>query len=511
MALAPEDNQNNDGDEAELHLPDQLSSDESIPVDSQNVELPKQDKNWESKKPLMTPATEESLKGFDDIMIPLLPDNASRVEADMMATKMGEVDVHEEAVNWYQTLLNGFSSVPAYGMFEDALADPNAEWRDALTFNGQNINVGKPKFSNRGRGARMSSERLTLSIQTKLGIGAPVQVPLMGSGFYATVKPLEEFEIIELWRQIIAEPIKLGRATHGLIFANNSVFTARAIVKAWLDNLVETTVKDLPKENIIDHITINDLPLIAQSVAASIYPNGFPMTRAVFTEETKLPKEEISQIIDIRKALFMNAKMFKEEQLAHMVKRIEQPMTLKSIKDYKDQFVFSQNTIVDIGQGVKLHLYTPSLREYFDSGEKWINDIQAATLNALGADADEKSRMQHISHLAKASRLRQYSHYVKAIEEDGELYTTRENVDKSLITLSASNEISQKFFKAISDYINNTQVAIIATTSVNEYEDTKSGDKWPRLIAIDAISIFFQLVEQKLLGITSRALEGTSE
>jgi hypothetical protein len=508
MAIAPEDNQAGAHDEPDLVMPE----DSQVSIDPQTLQLPKQDKNYDDgKTPLMRTATKEEVEKFQGILVPLLPDTATRVNDDMAATKMGEVDVHEDSVNWYQTLLSGFRSVPAHGVFEDALADPNADWRNALSFGGQNINVGRPKFSNRGRGSKMSSERLTLSVKARLGLGSPVQVPLVGSGFYATVKPLEEVEIIRLWRSVIADPIKLGRATHGLMFANNSVFTAKAIVTEWLQSMVETTVKDLPNENIIDHITINDLPLIAQSVATSVYPNGFPMSRAVFTEDTKLPKEEINQIIDLRKALFMNAKMFKEEQLAHMVKRIEQPMSLKSVQEYKDQFVFNQNTIVDIGDGVKLHLYTPSLREYFDSGEKWINEIQAAVHGALGADADEKVRMQYISQLAKASRLRQYAHYVKAIEEDGELYNTRENVDKVLTSLSASDEISSKFFKAISEYINNTQVAIIATTSVNEYEDTASGDKWPRLIAIDAISVFFQLVEQKLLGITSRALEDTSD
>lgn len=510
MAIAPEDQPGTEhpSDEPELHMPD----DSQVSIDPQTVVTPKQDKNYDSgKTPLMTDATEEDLGKFQGILIPMLPDNASRVNADIESTKMGEVDVHEDSVNWYQTMLNGFRSVPAYGVFEDALADPNAQWRNALSFNGQNINLGRPKFSNKGRGSKMSSERLTLSVKARLGLGTPVQTPLVGSGFFVTAKPLGESEIIALWRDVIADPIRLGRATHGLMFANNSVFTAKAVVQAWLSSMVETTVSDLPVENIIDHITVNDLPLIAQAVATAVYPNGFPMSRAVFTEDTKLPKEEITQIIDIRKALFMNANMFKDDQLAHMVKRIEQPMTLKAVKEYKDQFVFNQNTVVDIGQGVKLHLYTPSLREYFDSGEKWVNEVQAAVHQALGADPDEKSRMAYISRLAKSSRLRQYSHYVKSIEEDGELYTTRENVDKVLTDLSASDSISQTFFKAISDYINHTQVAIIATTSVNEYEDTKSGDKWPRLIAIDAISVFFQLVEQKLDGITSRALEGTSD
>ncbi len=506
MAIAPED-QTPNGDDVELSLPD----DSVLPETSVQTELPKQVKNYESATDVVSPLSEDAEKKFEGIVIPILSDNASRIDADMDATKMGTVDVSDESVSWYQTLMTGFRSHPAKGIFEDALADPNAEWRNVLSYSGTNINIGRPKFTNKGRGAKMSSERLQLSIRSKLGLGAPVQVPLMASGFYAMVKPLGEDRIIALWREIIAETVRLGRVTHGLLFSNNQVFTARAIFKAWVDELVETTVSDLPKENYADHIMINDLPLIAHSLASSIYPNGFPLSRAVFTEDTKLPKEEVKQLIDVRKSLFMNRKMFTDQQLGHMVKRIDQPMTLKAIKDYRDQFAFSQNTIVDLGEGIVLHLHTPSLREYFDSGEKWINEIIATVHGALGEDPDEKKRLSYISQLALASRLRQYSHYVRAIEEDGELYNTRENVDKVLNSLSASQEITRKFNKAISDYINNTQVSLIATTSVNEYEDTVSGEKWPRLIPIDAISVFFQLVEQKLRGITSRSLEDTSD
>jgi hypothetical protein len=505
MSVAPEDHPN--GDDVDLSLPE----DTPLSVDPQSAVVPKQDKNYEIKAPVVTDMTDEQADKFQDIMVPVLPDTADAVNADLESSKIGEVDISEDSVSWYQNLLSGFVSHPAHGIFEDALANPNASWRNTLSFAGSNINIGRPKFTNKGRGAKMSSERLQLSIRAKLGLGSPVQVPLMASGFYATVKPLGEDEIISMWREVLAETVKLGRKTHGLLFSNNQVFTARAIYQHWVGSLVETTVSDLPIENLSDHITINDMPLIAHSVATAVYPNGFPLKRSVFTEDTKLPKGEVKQLIDVRKSLFMDANMFNDAQLSHMVKRIEQPMTLKTVKDYRDGFVFNQNTVVDIGEGVKLHLHTPSLREWFDSGEKWINEIQAAVHAALGADADERKRLAYISQLALASRLRQYSHYIKAIEEDGELYTTRENVDKVLTSLSTSDEISKKFFKAVSDYINKTQVALIATTSVNEYEDTKSGDKWPRLIPIDSISVFFQLVEQKLHGITSRSLEDTSD
>lgn len=504
MAIAPEDDHQG-SEEADLRLPD----DELIPESETVHATPKQQKNYEIAAPVASPLTDEAAAKFEDIMIPVLPDTASACDEALSDTKQS-VDASEETVNWYQGIVQGFRSHPSKGVFEDALANPNADWRNSLQHNGQNVNIGRPKFSNKGRGSRMSSERLELSIRSTLGLGAPIQVPLVGSGFYATIRPMGEDEIIALWREVIAETVRLGRITHGLIFSNNQVFAAKAMFQAFVNTMFQTTVSDLPNENLADHLTINDLPIIAHAVATSIYPNGLPVQRSVFTEDgNNMPKEEIKQLIDIRKCLFMNAKMFKDEQLAHMVKRIEKPMTLKMVKEYRDQFVFNQSTVVDITDTIKLHLHTPSLREYFESGEKWVNEILAIVHEAMGADAEERKRMQYISQLALATRLRQYSHYVKAIEEDGELYSTRENVDKILNTISSSNELSGKIFKAISDYINNTQVAIVATTSVNSYEDTLSGDKWPRLIPLDAISVFFQLVEQKLRGITSRTLEDT--
>jgi len=509
MTIAPEDmteNNKTDKDEVELTI-----NEESLESTNNKKSKLIQKKNYETNTPLVTDGEkDELLKKYDNISISALPDSVSKVNDDIESTKE-QIDITEESRDWFATLLNGFRSHPANGMFENALSSSDSEWRNVLTHNGQNINIGRPKFSNKGKSSKLTSERLTLSIRARLGLGSPIQIPLPASGFYVTIKPLGEDEIIALWREIIAETVKLGRVTHGLIFSNNQSLAAKAVCEAWRRSIFETTVHDMNLDNIFEYIKINDLPVIAQSLATSIYPNGFPLTRAVFTEDTNTPKEEISQVIDIRKCLFMNNKAFSDSQLEHMTKRIEQPMSLKSIKAYTEDFKFNQNSVIDISDDIKLHLHTPSLKDYFDSGEKWINDINTTVSEALGAEPKENERLRYISQLALSTRLRQFSHYVKAVEEDGELYSTRENIDKVLIALSTSEEISKKFYSSISDYINNTQVAIVATTSVNEYEDVLTGNKWPRLIAMDAVSVFFQLVEQKLLGITSRVLEDTSD
>lgn len=503
MSLVPEDNDPEDN--LNLEIPEETN----LTIDPLVVKVPVQKKNYEIRKPLVNDTTDEVVDKFD-VLIPALADTGSRTDKDIEGSNSNsQVDVSKDSIGWYTTLMSGFAAHPSKGVFEDALANPNANWRNSLSINDQPIGIGRPRFNNKGRGSQMSSERLTMSIRAKLGMGSPVQVPLMASGFYVTVKPMEEIAILNMWRDIVAETVRLGRQTHGLIFSNNQVFTARAIYKAWESEIMNTTVNDLPLTNLIDHITINDLPLIAQSMASAIYPNGFPLIRAVFNENTSLPKGEVKQIIDIGKSLFMDDSAFTEEQKLHMVKRIDQPMTLKQVKEYKEGFTFNQTNIVDIGDGIKLHLHTPTLREYFDSGEKWINEILQAVTDALGEDANDNARVPHISNLAKATRLRQYSHYIKAVEEEEILYSTRDNVDKVLSSLSSNDDVSKKVYEAVSNYINHTQVAIIATTSINEYEDTISGEKFPRLIPIDAISVFFQLAAQKSHGIASRALEAT--
>lgn len=504
MSLAPEDHPD---DEPFLQLPDEPE----LTIDKPDVTIPKQDKNYTIGKPLVNDVDPETLGKFQGVKISMLGDTGSRIDADLEGNSGNtRFDVNENSVKWYNTLMQGFAAHPAKGIFEDALANPDARWNNALKVNEMSLAIGRPRFNNKGRGSQMSSERLTMSVRAQLGMGSPVQVPLYASGFHVTNKPLEEIEILGMWSKIVNDIVKLGRNTHGIIFSNNQVITAKCVAEAWKDAMMDTTVQDIDKDNLFRHISINDLPSIAVSMATALYPNGFPITRAVFNENSSLAKGEISQIIDVSKSIFLDENKLALEQKLHMAKRRESQMTIKTVKEYTDQFKFNQVSVIEIDEKIKLHLSTPSLQDYFDSGEKWISEIQASVVDALGEKAEPGARIPHISRLANATRLRQYSHYVQSIEEDGELYSSRDNVDRVLNTLSASNEISFKVYKAIADYIENTQVSIVATTSVNKYEDTKTGEMWPRLIPLDAMSTFFQLAEQRSVGIASRQLEDTS-
>lgn len=506
MSIAQEDLPDDAQDEL-------LSTGDPMPVDLREDDAATkrvQQKNYELTRNAVRDATPEEIKKFEDlgIGINVLPDMSSVVD-EMVDDTAYTIDANMESADFYQHLLSAFASHPANGIFEETLSDPKADWRDSIKHNGKNINVGRPNYKNNGRSnGQMSSERLVLSVQSRMGMGAPLQVPLTGSGFYVTHKPLGEFEIIALWREVIAETVRLGRATHGLAFSNNQSFTALSVVRAFIKSMVETTVSDMEVSNILSHITITDLPSIACSVAGAIYPNGFPMTRPTFTEKTNLPKAELSQMVDISKSLVINNAMLNDAQRDHMTKRVGRPMTMKSVKEYREQFTFNQDHVIDCGNDVRLHLHTPSLEEYFQSGQKWVGEIVAITTETLASPANDKERGASISRLAKASRLRQHAHYVKAIEDGGEIYTTRDNIDHTLNGLSSDDEVAMLINKQISEYINRTQIAVVATTSVSEYEDSLTGDKWPRLIPLDPISVFFQLVEQKLLGITSRTLEG---
>lgn len=473
---------------------------------SQPQDAPKEVvKNYTLTRPVIKDMPEDKTKIDEDVLIPLPSDTTSGV-VESMNNVRERVDASDEAVSWYRTLDESIKRIaPGAGLFEDVLGDPNADWRQSLEHNGTQVGgIARPKFS-RGKGTRMSSERMLLSMRTKLNLGAPINVPLYATGIHATCKPLSEREILALWTEVIANPLRMGRRTHGMLFSSTQAYTERAIFNAWYESLDSLSVGELSKPELMDLVKLSDMPIIAHAVATSLYPNGLPFKRAVWTEDG-LPDREIEQILDISKTVWFNHKHFSQEQLSHMTHRMEKTTNIKQVKEYQDSFRYPNriNEIV-IDEDLKIHLAEPNLTQYFMAADRWIEGLHQEAINILGEKASEGEKAGKVDQLAKVGRLCKYSHYVKAIEDSGDLYDTPEAINQGLELLSASDHGSQLFYEGVTNFIEQSQIALVAVTSYNEFEDKVTmGSKFPRLVPIDATSTFFLVVEQKLHGIVSR-------
>lgn len=481
------------------------------PEIAEEANLPKANKNYTLVDPMNKPMPEDASRIDTDVCIPVLPDTATRVNEQLEKLRASEIDRTEETKDWVTTLLESIDSSPGAGLFEDRLDDPDADWRQRMEYAGSYVGgIARPKIGPIA-GTRMSHKRMILATRARMGLGAPVNSSFFSSGFSATSEPMTEREIVRVWARIIDNAEKLGRRTHGMLFSNTQVYTEQAIFEEWLKLVAETSVRDMELSSLVDVMSIFDMPSIAHTLASSFYPNGVPFVRSVWTEDGRLPKQEIRQILNIDKCIVFDNSMLDDAQRDHMAKRIKGSVTMEQVKKYQDSLTYrNRQEIIDIGDGVKVHLTTPSLRQYFETGHKWIMELNQIVKEAMGEKVGEGTRQKYLDHLQRTSRLCKYAHFVKRVEVDDEIYDAEDGIKQLLETFSSADWIAEKFYRGVSDYINASQIAIVATTSYNEYEDrVTAGSRFPRLIPLDATSVFFQWVEQKLRGIVSREMEAT--
>jgi hypothetical protein len=473
------------------------------------VEQEKRVKNHQLDFPMVREYPEDDRRLDTDVLIPILPDTPAAIEKRLETLRGNSLDKTEETQSWVETILESFKSSPGAGLFEDRLDDPEAKWVQRILHKGGQVGgIGKPSMKTGGT-TELASRRAVLAARARLNIGAPINTTFVNSGFSATSEPISEREIVRLWSRIIGNADRLGRRTHGMLFSNSQVYTEQAVYEEWLGSLAMTSIKDLDLSKLVDILVIDDMKIISHAVATSMYPNGLPFVRAVWSDDQTLPKKEIKQVLDISKCLVIDESSLTQEQLDHLVRRREDDTTVEQVKKYQDSLVFrNRNSVVELDEGIKVTLRTPTLRQYFETGDRWISELNQIAREALGDKITDGSRNKYVEKLQRASRLCKYAHYVKSVEIDDTVYETDSGIRQLLEAFSARDWVAEKFYTGITDYINASQLSIVATQSFNEYEDKVTlGTKFPRLIPLDATSIFFQLVEQKLRGIVSREKE----
>jgi hypothetical protein len=136
-----------------------------------------------------------------------------------------------------------------------------------------------------------------------------------------------------------------------------------------------------------------------------------------------------------------------------------------------------------------------------------VNDIVVMTDRVFGMDQDADARRNYISTQGKATMLRQYAHWIK-YAEFGTSSTDQENRDEEslagiLYDLSSDDQLRDAALRAVIQYAEDTTVSLIAVPTVDGREENIF-PRHPHLLPIDALSVFFTLLKQKLQFILTR-------
>jgi hypothetical protein len=382
----------------------------------------------------------------------------------------------------------------------------NSETRDihqTAVVDGKEIGISRMKTSSNGD-QPIGGEAAMIRISEIAGFGVPFSIPLYNSGFWISFKAPMDSTFINLGFAMTQSRSRLGRLTNGAAMNNYSVLFSDDVLAIAVQHIYSCSLKE--RNELLETIMLPDLQNIALGLAAAMHPKGIPYSRSVI-DQTGTKIREITGIIDPTKLQKVDRAALTEAQMRQMTKRANASVDLASVREYQKTLNESFETEVSISEDVFVTLRVPSVAQFLQSGNRWIDGINADADKAFGVQLDEEARAKLIMDLAKANYMRQYAHWVKSVRvNNGDqdiIVDTQEQVEGLLDRFSGSAEISESFEKHVLAFMSKCTVSMVAVPATS-YEDYRGTDRFPSLIPIDTMSMFFTLALHKNITIKNR-------
>lgn len=403
------------------------------------------------------------------------------------------------ARRWHGVFNDGFESLSLGARFEATVGRSVSEFRQYLDTEKGKVGFGSPKFGEDV--AKVSGEKAQLRVRALMGMGGLITIPLWHSGFHITIKTPKDSALIELRRRLMEEKINLGRHTHGLAFSNVSSYVSDWLISFILDHVYETTLKN--SADLRQKIKTPDLPVLFWGLACAVWPKGFQYVRALATDEGVAEKKVVAGKINVSKLMWVDNTAFTKAQKAHMAVRVSNSVTDEQLQKYQDDFPLFKGRQIEINEYIKINLTVPGADAYVRSGQFWLSQLMQIVEGAFTDERDDADRRnQAIAEHANATIMRQFGHWVESIEVEGSAQTDRETIDGILETLSEDAPARAKFHEEVGKFIDDITVAVIA---IPEVSNKGTGlPRFPNLIPLDVISVFFTLLMQRVNQILSR-------
>lgn len=406
----------------------------------------------------------------------------------------------------FENFRESFLFSPRDDVFKSTVEDENREFDLSLEVEDKKIKPAVPKFNTKSNG-NYTGEAAVIRIESLLGKGSLLSVPLWHSGFWITIKVPSDTRLIDMEHDIMNSKIALGRNIFGANFTNDQVYLAEHLVKLLRECIYSTSLNS-DAGDIMDLIQIHDLQTIAWAFASIIYPNGYLYQRAVRGEDFN--SSHIAHgLVDIRKLFWVDRNKFSDSQKRHMLRRVKPHMTKSEVERYQEGFKGFKDTRVEIIPQLSVVLGSCSINDYLTAGQEWISNCQSQVDTILGDEDDDAKRNQLMTSYFQASYLSQYRHFVKAVvftHEDGEdeVYDEYDTVSMLLEVHSKDNDIRETLLKKIKEYIDNSVVSLVATPAVDG--EVGENPNYPNLIPMDALYTFFTLAIRRVFKIRNTSL-----
>lgn len=408
----------------------------------------------------------------------------------------------------------------------DALRKEEAKWTQTPSYADKALEIRELAMGGKSgaKGGKLRGPAAVAKFYKQLGLGGLIQVPLWHSGFWITLKPIKESELLNLEMMLANNQITLGRETNTLIFSNYSVVFVRIITEFITRHIQSSTLKLNNINEVAKHIKLQDLYILVNGLIQSIYLKGFkdvrPCIKSLELDEFNKPKcnHIITSTIDPKKLLWVDKNQLNDKHMEIMVNRSPDTVSIDQVREYQATLEVNKTKSIEIptenNSKMFIELETPYLNKHIEQGEVWINSIIELTEKLFTEDLTLEEKNIRIKTSSKMVLLGAYNHFFKKITyEDGSFVNDRDDIDALLEGL-VSDKVAFKFIlKEIKTYINNNTMAIVAIPNyICPSCSTEQGsDELPKsfkdLIPINVLETFFDLSTLKTSEVSERNMD----
>lgn len=455
-----------------------------------------------------------SAEGFDPKMeVVRLPPTFGEAIEEAIA-RMGQISLKGEE-KWATVLTKGRSLGYTPGEVTPALFDPEAMWNRIPLNDAKEPLVGHSLTLDAGSGKNIKGERAVLTVLSHMGMGTLFRGPLWNTGIWLTVKAPNETRLIEFARQIVDAKITMGRSTYGVSFSNHMVYTAELFMELLQECTYNSTANE--KINLADIISVQDFMTIVWAIACSIYPNGFSYQRSCVSAPDKC-HHVVEERINVARLQWVNQNALTADQLRFMSNKKNRSVSLEEIQKYQAQFAVNHGVSRDLvsktGRKLSVQLKVPTMAEFINVGQRWVEGLSSMVINALGAEAGLDARNQYMTDLANATSSRQHLHWVYSLSVDTDVITDADAIEEIFANvISVDNDLREQFAQHVLDFTNKTMTTVIGIPNFtcpacggqqHHTEGEIEGEAPPAIIPLEAVSTFFDLQFQRISLIRER-------
>lgn len=432
--------------------------------------------------------------------------NTRQAIAGLPQAKIGGSAAAEE---WMRGVNAGMENTPYSAGLEQTVDQEGSQWRQEVESPEGPIAGYVPKFVTKP-GVKPTGDSARFQIRASLGLGSSFMAPLWHSGFWVTLRSPQEADLLELYRQVAQDKGTLGRQTYGYIFSNNTAYTTKAMMDFVMDHLYDHSIILDKDEDIRDFIRVPDLQLLIWGMACATYTSGFQYQRSCVADMEKC-RHVIKEKLNPAKLLWTDMSKLTQTQIRHMLKKKRNSVTKEEVKRYVGEFVSGQSERIQINENLAVILDVPTVNEHIASGYKWVGTIEETYAGVL--TEDPKARDDYLINQGRATAMRQYTHFVKAIISGEQTYSKEDKegdvIEDGLSDLTGEDKIRDIFLDKVRDYINRSVVSLVAIPTFTcpncgGHQTGETHHNYPELIPLDVQQVFFQTLVRRLVKIEAR-------